>query len=188
MAEAPPKRHTILFQKAMPGIALVLMAVAIVLSAAACDGGGTDNGATPATNASPVATTSPGATATPRRPAAPASRCQENRSPPASYNVQVTARWQGKDRVVIDGSAQLPGSGSVNYLICQDGQVTASLVWAQQPTFKNNKIHAESKLVESPVGPIFDPNAHFDVVLSVLGDQIQIPYFTISVPVEGKPE
>jgi hypothetical protein len=165
----------------MRRIALVLVAAAVALSAAACGGGGNDGGATPGADASP------GPTTTPRAPAAPAERCQQSQEPLASYNVKVTAHWQGKDRVVIDGSAQLPGSGSVNYLICQDGQVTASLVWAVQPTYKNGKIHGESKVAESQVGPVFDPNAHFRVVLSVLGDQIQVPYFTISVPVEGKP-
>jgi hypothetical protein len=108
--------------------------------------------------------------------------------PPASYNVQVTARWKGKDRVVIEGSAKLPGSGSVNYWICQDGEVTASLVWARQPTFEDGKIRAESKLVEAPGGPVFDPNARFEVVLSILGEVVQVPYFTVRVPVEGKPE
>jgi len=103
------------------------------------------------------------------------------------YNVQVTARWKGKDRIVIEGSAHLPGPGTADYWVCQDGQVTASLVKATQPTFKNGKISAESKLVESPAGPLFDPNAHFEVVLSILGQPVQVPYFTIRVPVEGKP-
>jgi hypothetical protein len=187
LAEAPLERHSIPFQKATRRIALVLMAVAVALAAAACGGGGTDNDATPAANASPAATT-PGATATPRRAAGPASLCQQSQQPLPSYNVQVTAHWSGKDRVVIDGSAHLPGAGSVNYLICQNGEVSGSLVWAQNPTFKNDKIHAESKFVESQSGPLFDPNAHFTVVLSVLGEQVQMPYFTISVPVEGKPE
>jgi hypothetical protein len=103
------------------------------------------------------------------------------------YNVQVTARWKGKDRVVIEGSAHLPGPGTVNYLICQGGEVSGSLLWAIQPTFKDGKISAESKLVESQAGPVFDPNAHFEVVLSILGQPVQVPYFTIGVAVEGKP-
>ncbi len=171
----------------MRSIGLVLIAVAVVLSAAACGGGGADTGGTPGSTASPAPTTSPGPTATPRRAAGPASLCQQSQQPLPSYNVQVTARWKGKDRVVVDGSANLPGPGTVNYLICQDGQVSGSLIWAQNPTFKDGKIHAESKLVESQAGPVFDPNAHLTVVLSVLGE-IQMPYFTVSVPVEGKPE
>jgi hypothetical protein len=119
---------------------------------------------------------------------APAGLCQQSQEPKPSYNVQVTARWKGKDRVVIEGSAHLPGPGTVNYLICQDGEVTASLVWARRPTFQDGKIRAESQLVESQAGPLFDSNAHFEVVLSILGDPVQVPYFTIRVPVEGKPE
>jgi hypothetical protein len=170
----------------MRRIALVLVAAMVVLSAAACGGGGEENGPTPGAGTSPAAAGTPAATPT-RAAVAPSSRCQRTQAPPASYNVQVTARWKGKDRVVIEGSAHLPGPGTVNYLICQDGQVTASLVWARQPTFENGKISAESKVVEAPAGPVFDPNAHFDVVLSILGEAVQMPYFTISVPVEGKP-
>jgi hypothetical protein len=43
-------------------------------------------------------------------------------------------------------------------------------------------------VVDSPAGPVFDPNAQFNVVISILGDPIQVPYFTVSIPVEGKPE
>jgi len=171
----------------MRKIALVLVAAMVALSAAACGGGGEEGGATPGAIASPAPATSPGPTPT-RRAVAPARLCQQSQEPPASYNVQVTARWKGKDRIVIEGSAHLPGPGTVNYLICQDGEVTASLVWAIQPTFKDGKISAESELVESQAGPIFDPNAHFEVVLSILGQVVQMPYFTIRVPVEGKPE
>jgi hypothetical protein len=172
----------------MRRIALVLVAASVVLSAAACGGGGEQKGSTPGATASPAAATSPGPTPTRRASVAPAGLCQQSREPLASYNVQVTARWKGKDRVVIEGSAHLPGPGTVNYLICQDGEVTASLVWARQPTFQDGEIRAESKLVESQAGPLFDPNAHFEVVLSILGQPVQVPYFTIRVPVEGKPE
>jgi len=165
----------------MRGIALILVAATAVLFAASCGNGGKEGGPTPGASASP------GPTPT-RASVAPASRCGMRQEPRASYNVQVTARWKGKDRIVIEGSAQLPGPGTLNYLICQDGQVTASLVWARQPTFEDGKLSAESKLVEAQAGPVFDPNAHFEVVLSILGQPVQMPYFTISVPVEGKPE
>lgn len=168
----------------MRGITLALLAMTAVMLAAAC-GGGEEGGPTPGVTTSPAA--SPGATPTRVLSIAPASLCQRSQEPRASYKVQVTARWKGKDRVVIEGSAQLPGPGTVNYFICQDGEVTASLVWARQPTFEDGKVSAESKLIEPGVGPIFDPDAHFEVVLSVLGDPIQVPYFTIKVPVEGKP-
>jgi len=171
----------------MRGIALVLVAATVVLSAAACGGGGEENGPTPGATTSPAPAGSPVATPTRRPSVAPPSYCRQSQEPLASYNVQVTARWKGKDRVVIEGSAHLPGPGTVNYLICQDGEVTASLVWARQPTFEDGKIRAESKLVESQAGPTFDPNAHFEVVLSILGQAVQVPYFTIRVPVEGKP-
>ena len=168
----------------MRRIALVLLAATVVLSANACGGGGEENGPTSGATApagSPVPTPT-------RRAAAPSSYCQRSQEPPASYNVQVTARWKGKDRIVIEGSAKLPGPGTVNYFICQDGEVSGSLVWAIQPSFKDGKISAESKLVESQAGPVFDPDAHFEVVLSILGEAVQMPYFTISVPVEGKPD
>jgi hypothetical protein len=42
--------------------------------------------------------------------------------------------------------------------------------------------------VEAQAGPVFDPDAKFEVVLQVLGDLVQVPYFTVRVPVEGKPE
>ena len=171
----------------MRRIALVLIAATFVLSAAACGGGSAENGPTPGASASPAAATSPGPTPTGRASIAPARFCQQSRQPLASYNVQVTARWKGKDRVVIEGSAHLPGPGTVNYWICQDGEVTASLIWARQPTFEDGKISGESKLVEAQAGPVFDPNAHFEVVLSILGEPVQVPYFTISVSVEGKP-
>jgi hypothetical protein len=166
----------------MKGIILAMLAATAVLLAAACGDNGGD-GVSPTPGASP----SPGPSPT-RGPVAPPSLCQQGKEPRASYNVHVTARWKGKDRIVIEGSATLPGGGSVNYWVCQDGQVTASLVWAQRPTFKDGDISAESKVVEAKAGPLFDPDASFVVVLQVLGEAIQVPYFTVSVPVEGKPE
>jgi hypothetical protein len=105
-----------------------------------------------------------------------------------AWNVQVTARWEGKDRIVIEGSADLPTPGSVTYLVCQDGEVSASLLWAVEPKLEDGKIRAVSKLVDSQSGPAFDPNASFEVVLTALGEPVQMPYFTVRVPVEGKPE
>jgi hypothetical protein len=170
----------------MKRITLVLLAAMAVFSAAAC-GGGSENGSTiTGPTASPAPAASPAATPTPS--AALARYCQESLEPLPSFNVQVTARWKGKDRIVIEGSADLPGPGKVNYWVCQDGELTASLVRARQPTFEDGKISAESKLVEPRVGPVFDPDAHFEVFLEILGDPIQVPFFIISVPVEGKPD
>jgi hypothetical protein len=166
-------------------VLLALLASTAVLLAVAC--GGDENGPTPGAATSPASAGSPGPTPTRRASVAPARLCQVGKEPPASYNVQVKASWKGKDRVVIDGSATLPGGGTVNYWICQDGEVTASLVWDHQPTFENGKISAESKLVEAGAGPIFNPDAKFEVVIEVLGEKVQVPYFTIRVPVEGKP-
>jgi hypothetical protein len=170
----------------MRGITLALLAMTAVMLAAAC-GGGKEGGPTAGATTSPSPAASPGPTPTRVLSIAPSSLCQRSQEPPASYKVQVTARWKGKDRVVIEGSAQLPGPGTVNYFICQDGEVTASLVWDRQPAFEGGKISGESKLIEPGVGPIFDPDAHFEVVLSVLGEPVEVPYFTIRVPVEGKP-
>jgi hypothetical protein len=170
----------------MRGIAFALLAMTAMMLAAAC-GGGKEGGRTAGATTSPSPAASPGPTPTRVLSIAPASLCQRSQAPLASYKVQVTARWKGKDRIVIEGSAQLPGTGTVNYYICQDGEVTASLVWDRQPTFENGKISGESKLIEAGAGPIFDPNAHFEVVLSVLGEVVAVPYFTVRVPVEGKP-
>ena len=167
-------------------IIFALLATAVVLLAAACGDG--DNGSASGAEPSPATTASPGPTPTRRPDVAPDRFCQMGQEPPTAYNVQVEARWEGKDRVVIEGSATLPGDGSVNYWACQDGHPTGSLVWDRQPTFENGKISGESKLVEAQAGPVFDPDAKFEVVLQVLGDLVQVPYFTVRVPVEGKPE
>jgi len=164
----------------MRGIILALLAATALLLTVACGDGG---GASPTPGPSP----SPGPSPTRVPFVAPDTLCQQGREPPVSYNVNVTARWKGKDRIVIEGTATLPGGGTVNYWICQDGHVTASLVWDRQPTFKAGKISGESKLVEAKAGPVFDPNASFVAVVQVLGEAVQIPYFTINVPVEGKP-
>jgi hypothetical protein len=153
---------------------LAFFAVALLL--AACGGGG-EVLSTP--------TPLPGATGT-ARPSVPASVCTNVRNPVPQWNVQVTAKWKG-DRIVIEGSANLPGPGTVNYWVCQDGQATDSLQRSQNPEFKNGKITAESKVVQGRLGPVFDPNAHFDVMVSVVGQPVQIAYFIVKVPVEGKP-
>jgi hypothetical protein len=162
----------------MSRLTLVLITATAALLAAACGGGSDQSGPTPNAVTSPEPTR--GAVASP-------ALCRQSGEPRASYNVQVTAKWKGKDRIVIEGSASLPGPGTVNYWVCQDGEVTASLRHAREPTFMNGKIQAESKVVESPVGPAFDPNAQFEVVLEILSLPIQVPYFTVNIPVEGKP-
>jgi hypothetical protein len=168
----------------MSRITLALLATFAALLLTACGGGG--NGQTSGATTSPAPATSPGPTPT-RGLVAPNRLCQMGQQPLESYHVQVTARWKGKDRVVIEGSADLPTQAQVTYWICQDGEVTASLVWASQPTIKGGQIRAESKLVDAQVGPAFDPNAQFFAVLLVSGEPVNAPYFTIKVPVEGKP-
>jgi hypothetical protein len=170
----------------MRGITLALLTMTAIMLAAAC-GGGKEGGPTAGATTSPSPAASPVPTPTRVTSIAPASLCEKTQEPFPSYKVQVTAQWKGKDRLVIEGSAQLPGPGTVNYFICQDGEVTASLVWDRQPTFEGGKISGESKLIEAQAGPIFDPDAHFEVVLSILGQPVAVPYFTIRVPVEGKP-
>lgn len=157
----------------------VLMAAALLLAACGGDGGGV----------SPTSTSPPEATLTPLPPLI-AALCQDTREPRPQWNVQITARWEGKDRIVIEGQADLSRPGTVNYWVCQDGQPTTALQRAVNPEFKDGKITAESKVIEGEggIGPPFDPNAHFDVMVSILGQPVQVPYFTVRVPVEGKPE
>jgi hypothetical protein len=171
----------------MRRVTIVLIAATAALLLAACGGGGEEGSPTPGVGNSPTSAESPIATPS-RSPVASSARCGPFQEPRASYNVQITAKWKGKDRIVIEGSAHLPGPGSVNYLVCQDGEVSASVLWAREPTFENGKIEAESKVVESSVGPVFDPDAQFEVVLSILALPVQVPYFTINIPVEGKPD
>lgn len=162
---------------------LLVFVAGMTVLLAGCGGGGEDN------NASSTPTTAP-ETATTPVPAAMAALCRDTESPVPQWNVQVTAKWEGKDRIVIEGSADLGRPGTVNYWVCQDGQPTSSLQRSINPEFKDGKIKAESKVVEGAgrIGPPFDANAHFDVMISILGEPVQIPYFTIKVPVEGKPD
>jgi hypothetical protein len=161
----------------MSRITLALL-VTVALLFAACGGGSQTTGVTTPTLAGPTPT---------RAAVAPSGYCQQSREPLPAWNVQVTARWEGKDRIVIEGSADLPSPGSVTYLVCQDGEVSSSLLWAEQPTIEDGKIRGMSKLVDSQSGPAFDPDASFVVVLTVVGAPIQMPYFTVQIPVEGKP-
>jgi len=159
---------------------LLLLAAGALVLAVACGGGNTKE-ATSETTAGP----SPVASAT-WVPVAPAQRCAQLQKPAPSQTVDIHARWKGKDRVVVEGTAKLPGPGTVSYFFCQDGQVTAALVPAKQPTFSDDKIQAESKLVEPTKGPPFDPNARFDAIVAVVG-VTGVPFFIISIPVEGSP-
>ncbi len=169
----------------MRRIALVLVAASLVIGVA-CGG---DENPSPSAAESTQAIASPGATPAERPSVGTAAMCQNTQEPSPSYNVQVTARWEGKDRIVIEGTADMPGPREVNYWVCQDGQLSASIRWARQPTFENGEIRAESKLEDEDVGvgPLFDPDARFEVFLQIMGEPVKIPYFTIRIPVEGKP-
>jgi hypothetical protein len=100
----------------------------------------------------------------------------------------VKAEWHGKDRIVIEGSVVLPEPANLQYVICQDGEVSFSLVPARQPEVKGGEITAESKLVPSERGPAFNPDAKFEAVLFFLRQDFQTPMIIAKLPVEGRPE
>jgi hypothetical protein len=164
----------------------VLLAAAATLLVAACGDGGQEKAPTSGATASPAPVASPAATPTNSGASASARYCQMSQAPLADWKVEITARWKGKDRIVIEGSATLPGPGTVNYWICQNGELATFLIKARQPTFEGGKISAESVIDESRGGTL-DPDASFEAVVSILGDPIQIPFFAVRVPVEGKP-
>jgi hypothetical protein len=103
------------------------------------------------------------------------------------YQLEVKAQWHGKDRIVIEGSVVLPNPANLDYVICQDGEVSFSLVPARQSEIKGKEITAESKLVPSERGPAFNPDAKFEAVLFFVRQDIGVPIFVTKIPVEGKP-
>jgi len=106
---------------------------------------------------------------------------------PTLFQLQVKAQWKGNDRITIEGSVRIPPT-DLQYVICQNGEVSLSLVPAKKPVVEDGSISAESKLVSSDRGPAFDPNAQFEAVLYFLSRETRIPMLTATVPVEGRPQ
>ncbi len=168
---------------------LVVLALAGVLTAAAC--GGEESPVAP----SPTASTgegTPGPEASPTSTALDSTALTGYCNPPAMdttpYQLEVKAEWKGDDRIVIEGSVLLPEAAIFQYVICQDGEVSLSLVPAYRPELKGGKIKGESELVPSERGAAFDPDAEFEAVLFFLHTDVQIPMLIAKVPVEGRPD
>jgi hypothetical protein len=106
----------------------------------------------------------------------------------APYQLEVKAEWQGKDRIVIEGSVVVSQPVSLQYVICQDGELSFSLVPARQPETEGGDIRAESNLVPSERGPAFNPDAKFEAVLFFLRQDLHTPLLIAKIPVEGRPE
>ncbi len=109
---------------------------------------------------------------------------------PEPYNLQVEARWRGKDRIVIKGEVTLPGPADLRYYVCQNGQVATFLRPVKKPGLEDGKIDLESRVVEDAPslvpGPPLDPNGRFEVVLAAVG-VTGVPFFIATIPVEGAP-
>jgi hypothetical protein len=114
--------------------------------------------------------------------------CNPTASDTTPFELKVKAEWQGKDRIVIRGSVVLPAPAKLQYVICQDGEISFSLVPDRQPETTGGEITAESKLVPSERGPAFNPDAKFEAVLFFLRQDFQTPMFIAKIPVEGQPE
>jgi len=169
---------------------LTVLALVGVLVAAAC--GGSESSPPPSTATASTAEGTPGPALTPT-PARPnLSTLTGYCSPPVidttPFELEVKAEWQGKDRIVIEGSVLLSEPANLQYVICQDGEVSFSLVPARQPEIKGRDIGAESKLVPSERGPAFNPDAKFEAVLFFLRQDLQVPMLIAKIPVEGRPE
>jgi hypothetical protein len=104
------------------------------------------------------------------------------------FELEVKAKWQGKDRIVVEGSVVLPNPSNLEVVICQDGEVSFSLVPARQPEIKGREVGAESKLVPSERGPAFNPDAKFEAVLFFIRQDLLVPVLIAKIPVEGQPE
>jgi hypothetical protein len=104
------------------------------------------------------------------------------------FELEVKAEWQGKDRIVIEGSVVVSQPVTLQYVICQDGEISFSLVSARQPEIEGGKITAESKLVPSERGPAFNADAKFEAALFFLRQDLHTPLLIAKIPVEGRPE
>lgn len=103
-------------------------------------------------------------------------------------NLEVSAKWKGSDRIIVEGSVALPKTATLQAWICQDGQMTVALRPKDEPEIKDGKIKAEWELIEDAgVGPIFDPDARFETTLAAQSE-IGLPFFIVRIPVEGRPE
>jgi len=160
-----------------------------VLILAAC---GEESAPAPGPDTTSTAQSSPGAGLTATMTPPPLSGLTGHCNPPVMdttpFQLEVKAEWHGKDRIVIEGSVLLAEAASLQYVICQDGEVSFSLVPAHRPEVRGGEITAESKLVPSERGPAFDPDAEFEAVLFFLRKELQIPMLIGKVPVEGQPE
>lgn len=169
---------------------LATLALVGVLMAAACGGGESPLPPSPTTASTPEGT--PGPALTPAPTVSNAGSVLGYCNPPATdttpYQLEVKAQWHGKDRIVIEGSVVLPQPASLQYVICQDGEPSFSLVPARQPEVMGGEIRAESKLAPSERGPAFNPDAKFEAVLFFMRQDVQIPMFIAKIPVEGRPE
>jgi hypothetical protein len=169
---------------------LVALMFVGVLVAVACGGG--ESAVPPSPTASTAqGTPGPGLTPTSAVPGV-SSTLTGYCNPPAMdttpYQLEVKAEWHGEDRIVIEGSVLLPEAADLQYVICQDGEVSFSLVPARSAEVKGGEITAESKLVSSQRPPAFDPDAEFEAVLFFLRKDLQVPMLIAKVPVEGRPE
>ena len=169
---------------------LAVLALAGVLVAAACGGGESTLPPSPTAVSTAEGTPGPAPTPTPAGPGLSAltGYCNPTAMDTTGYELKVKAEWQGKDRIVIEGSVLLSEPVSLQYVICQDGEISFSLVPARQPEVKGREITGESKLVPSERGPAFNPDAKFEAVLFFLRQDFQTPMLIAKIPVEGRPE
>jgi len=163
------------------GLAFVFLALVAFV---ACGGGGGSSSPTP--QSTPTAAASV-ASPVPPTAAAPSSYCRPptGQFPAENYRVQLEARWKG-DRVIIEGTAAIPGPGDVRYYVCQNGQVATFLRPIKEPTLEGGKINAESQVMKGMEAGL-DPNGQFEAVVAVVG-VTGVPFFITGVPVEGRPE
>jgi len=169
---------------------LAALALVGVLLAAACGGAESPPPPGPTSTSTVEGTPGPALTPTQAVPKATPSLgyCNPTLIDTTPYQLKVKAEWHGTDRITIEGSVVLPAPASLQYVICQDGEVSFSLVPASRPQVTDGKITAESKLVPSEREPAFNADAKFEAVLFFLRQSVQVPMFIAKIPVEGQPE